>query len=74
MRRSVVIGCAGYLPENIVSNSELAKQLDTSDEWIQRRSGILKRHIAASNELTSDYHHIHKYLVEGQYHHFHLNK
>ena len=54
MRRSVVIGCAGYLPENIVSNSELAKQLDTSDEWIQSRSGILKRHIAASNELTSD--------------------
>ena len=54
MRRSVVIGCAGYLPENIVSNSELAKQLDTSDAWIQSRSGILKRHIAASNELTSD--------------------
>ncbi|MBI35974.1 MAG: 3-oxoacyl-ACP synthase [Alphaproteobacteria bacterium] len=54
MRRSVVVGCAGYLPEKIVSNSDLSKQLDTSDEWIQSRSGILKRHIASGNEVTSD--------------------
>ena len=52
--RSQVIGCGAYLPERIVSNAELAKTLDTSDEWIMQRTGIRQRHIAAPGELTSD--------------------
>jgi 3-oxoacyl-[acyl-carrier-protein] synthase-3 len=52
--RSQILGCGGYLPERIVSNAELAKTLDTSDEWIVQRTGIGQRHIAASNEKTSD--------------------
>tara|TARA_B110000263_G_C15241387_1_gene479531 strand:+ start:241 stop:1227 length:987 start_codon:yes stop_codon:yes gene_type:complete len=54
VRRSVVVGCGGYLPEKILSNEQLAEQLETSDQWIRARSGIEKRHIAAPNELTSD--------------------
>ena len=54
MRRSVVAGVGRYLPERIVTNAELAKQIDTSDEWIRERSGIVQRHIAADGELTSD--------------------
>ena len=52
--RAQVIGCGAYLPERIVSNAELAEQLDTSDEWIVQRTGIRERHIAAPGELTSD--------------------
>ena len=52
--RSVVVGCGGYLPENILTNEKLAEQLETSDEWIKARSGIEKRHIAAPGEVTSD--------------------
>ena len=54
VRRSVVVGCGGYLPEKILTNVELAQRLDTSDEWIRDRSGITQRHIAAEGELTSD--------------------
>jgi 3-oxoacyl-[acyl-carrier-protein] synthase-3 len=53
MIRSVVQGCGAYLPERIVTNAELAKQVDTSDEWIQQRTGIRQRHIAADGEFTS---------------------
>ena len=53
-RRSVVLGCGGYLPKQIVTNDELAKRVDTSDEWITRRTGIKQRHIAAADEKTSD--------------------
>ena len=53
MIRSVVQGCGAYLPERIVTNAELAKTMDTSDEWIQQRTGIRQRHIAADGELTS---------------------
>jgi 3-oxoacyl-[acyl-carrier-protein] synthase III len=52
--RSRVIGCGAYLPERIVSNAELARRLDTSDEWIVQRTGIRQRHVAAPGELTSD--------------------
>lgn len=52
--RSVVLGCGGYLPEQIVSNDKLAQRVDTSDEWIVGRTGIKQRHIAAKGELTSD--------------------
>ncbi len=53
MIRSVVQGCGAYLPERCVTNEELAKKVDTSDEWIQQRTGIKQRHIAADGEFTS---------------------
>ena len=43
-----------YVPEKILSNADLEKIVDTSDEWIMKRTGIKTRHIAADNELTSD--------------------
>ncbi|MBV6632732.1 MAG: ketoacyl-ACP synthase III [Alphaproteobacteria bacterium] len=52
--RSRIIGCGSYLPEQILTNDDLAKRLDTSDEWIQQRTGIKARHVAADGELTSD--------------------
>ncbi len=52
--RSVIRGCGAYLPEQIVTNDDLAKRVDTSDQWIQERTGIKQRHIAAEGELTSD--------------------
>jgi 3-oxoacyl-[acyl-carrier-protein] synthase-3 len=51
--RSVVQGCGSYLPERVVTNDELAKKMDTSDEWIRQRTGIRQRHIAADGEFTS---------------------
>jgi len=51
--RSVVLGHGAYLPERILTNAELAKQVDTSDEWIVQRTGIQQRHIAAEGEFTS---------------------
>ena len=52
--KAVVTGCGGYLPEKIVTNKELSKIVDTSDEWIRERTGIHERHIAAEDERTSD--------------------
>ena len=49
-----MVGCGAYLPERILENSELAKIVDTSDDWIVKRTGIRQRHIAAEGELTSD--------------------
>jgi len=43
-----------YVPEKILTNEDLAKIVDTSDEWITQRTGIKERHIAAKNEFTSD--------------------
>ena len=54
MLRSVVLGCGSYLPERILTNADLAKTVDTSDEWIVQRTGIRERHIAAPGEVTSD--------------------
>ncbi|PCH82389.1 MAG: 3-oxoacyl-ACP synthase [Hyphomicrobiales bacterium] len=51
--RSVVLGCGSYLPKNCVTNEELAKRVDTTDEWIVQRTGIQQRHIAAEGEFTS---------------------
>ncbi len=51
---SVVRGVGGYLPERVLSNDDLAKMVDTTDEWIAARTGIRKRHIAADGEFTSD--------------------
>ena len=52
--KSLVVGCGAYLPENVVTNDELAQRIDTSDAWIRKRTGIRQRHIAADGELTSD--------------------
>jgi 3-oxoacyl-[acyl-carrier-protein] synthase III len=52
--RSVVLGCGSYLPSRVLTNSELSRMVDTSDEWITQRTGIRERHIAAEGETTSD--------------------
>ncbi len=49
-----VIGTGSYLPEKVVTNDELARTVDTSDEWIRTRTGIRSRHFAAEGELASD--------------------
>jgi 3-oxoacyl-[acyl-carrier-protein] synthase III len=51
--RSVVLGCGSYLPQQILTNAELARRIETSDEWIVQRTGIRQRHIAADGEFTS---------------------
>ncbi|HVU20030.1 MAG TPA: beta-ketoacyl-ACP synthase III [Rhizomicrobium sp.] len=53
MIRSQIIGCGAYLPDNIVTNEELSKRVDTSDEWIRERTGIRERRIAREGEMTS---------------------
>lgn len=52
--RSIVTGCGSYLPEKILTNSDLARMVDTSDDWIVQRTGIGQRHVAANGEVTSD--------------------
>jgi 3-oxoacyl-[acyl-carrier-protein] synthase-3 len=52
--RSVVLGCGSYLPSRVLTNDELARKVDTSDEWITQRTGIRERRIAAPAEHTSD--------------------
>lgn len=53
IRRSVVRGVGAYLPKRVVTNDELSKTVDTTDEWIQQRTGIRERHVAAEGEFTS---------------------
>jgi 3-oxoacyl-[acyl-carrier-protein] synthase-3 len=48
------MGTGGCLPEKVLSNHDLEKMVDTSDQWIVERTGIKKRHIAAENETTCD--------------------
>ncbi len=52
--RSRILGCGSYLPARVLTNDELAGQIETSDDWIVTRTGIKRRHIAADGELTSD--------------------
>src|SRR4030081_1905946 len=54
MLRSVVLGCGSYLPSRVLTNAELSRMVDTSDEWIRQRTGIRERHIAGEGETTSD--------------------
>lgn len=54
MTYSRIIGTGSYLPEKILTNHDLEAMVDTSDEWIQDRTGIRERHIAAEGETTAD--------------------
>jgi 3-oxoacyl-[acyl-carrier-protein] synthase-3 len=54
MKYSRIIGTGRYLPEKVLSNFDLEKMVDTTDEWIRSRSGIERRHVAADGEMTSD--------------------
>ncbi len=54
MNYSRIIGTGGYLPEKVITNHDLEKMVETSDQWITDRTGIKKRHIAAENETTCD--------------------
>ena len=54
MIRSIVTGVGGYLPEEILTNDDLARFVDTSDEWIRERTGIRQRHRAAPDQAVSD--------------------
>ena len=51
--RSRIIGTGSHLPEKVLSNAELAKTVDTTDEWIVERTGIRQRHIAREGETTA---------------------
>lgn len=54
MMNSRIAGTGSYLPEKVVTNKDLERTMDTSDEWIRARTGIKRRHIAADGETTSD--------------------
>ncbi|MCB1507832.1 MAG: 3-oxoacyl-ACP synthase, partial [Hyphomicrobiaceae bacterium] len=54
MIRTRIVGTGSYLPERTVTNEDLEKIVDTSDEWIVQRTGIRERHYAAEGERTSD--------------------
>ena len=49
-----IVGTGGYLPENVMTNHDLEKIVDTSDQWIRERTGIERRHIASDGETTVD--------------------
>ena len=50
----LITGSGSYLPEKVLTNHDLAKMMDTDDEWIRQRTGISQRHIVGDDELTSD--------------------
>ena len=52
--RSVVLGCGAYLPEKVLTNAELAAKVDTSDDWIRRRTGVGSRFMADPGTGPSD--------------------
>jgi 3-oxoacyl-[acyl-carrier-protein] synthase III len=54
MMRSRIAGTGSFLPPRVVTNDELAKRIDTSDAWIQERTGIRQRHIAEASQTSSD--------------------
>ncbi|HEY4990124.1 MAG TPA: beta-ketoacyl-ACP synthase 3, partial [Opitutaceae bacterium] len=53
-RSTVILGTGSYAPERILTNEDLSRMVDTSDEWIRARSGIRERRIAAPEQATSD--------------------
>lgn len=54
MNKSFILSTGSYLPKKILSNNEIASIVETNDEWIRQRTGIVQRHIADEGELTSD--------------------
>jgi 3-oxoacyl-[acyl-carrier-protein] synthase-3 len=54
LKHSRIAGTGSYLPEKVLTNFDLEKMMDTSDQWIRERTGIERRHIAASGETTVD--------------------
>lgn len=54
MKYARIAGTGSYLPERALSNFDLEAMVETSDQWIRERTGIIKRHIAADNETTTD--------------------
>lgn len=54
MPNAVIKATGAYLPERVLSNDELAKSIETTDEWIRQRTGITQRHVAAEGQKTSD--------------------
>ena len=51
---SYILGCGSFLPKTILTNDDLSKKINTSDEWIRTRTGIKQRHIANKSQLNSD--------------------
>ena len=54
MRRARIVSTGMYVPEKVLTNFDLEKMVDTSDEWIRTRTGIVERHIAAEDETSAD--------------------
>ena len=54
LKYSRIAGTGSHLPEKVLTNAELEKMVETSDEWIRERTGIGQRHIAAQGETTVD--------------------
>jgi 3-oxoacyl-[acyl-carrier-protein] synthase-3 len=54
MMYSKIVGTGSYLPEKVLTNADLEKLVDTSDEWIRSRTGIERRHVVADNQTTCD--------------------
>ena len=54
LRSVSILGTGSYLPKRVLTNADLAKMMDTTDEWITTRTGIKERHIAAADQATSD--------------------
>ena len=54
MTNAKIISTGSYLPNKILTNFDLEKMVETSDDWIVERTGIKQRHIADDNELTTD--------------------
>src|SRR3978361_1348538 len=54
LRTVSIVGTGSYVPERVLTNEDVSKIVDTSDEWITSRTGIKERRIAAKDEYTSD--------------------
>ena len=54
MHKAIISGVGHYVPERVVTNADLEKMMDTSDEWIRERSGIHERHFIADDERNVD--------------------
>jgi 3-oxoacyl-[acyl-carrier-protein] synthase-3 len=52
--RSIIRGTGGYLPERVLTNADISRIVETSDQWIRDRTGITQRYIAADDQVTSD--------------------